>query len=177
MLTMPSDFKPQIQWRSLDALIPYVNNAKSHPQSQIDRIAASIVEFGFTVPVVVDGKGVLIAGHGRLLAARKLCLVGVPVSVRDDLTPAQVKALRLADNRLAESSWDNDALRLELELLTELNFNLELTGFNLDDLAELCDVPEEISDVETATESEQDQDNRSIQCPRCGEQFTPKGEQ
>jgi hypothetical protein len=134
---MLNSFEAEIQWLSPMDLIGYVNNVKQHPQWQIDRIASSIAEFGFTVPVVIDSRKVLIAGHGRLEAARKLGLEKIPVIVRNDLTPAQVKALRIADNRVAESPWDMDSLKVELESLSEMNFDLELTGFSLDECGSL----------------------------------------
>jgi len=137
---MSKKFEAEIQWVSPCELIGYVNNIKQHPQSQIDKIASSILEFGFTVPVVVDSRNVIIAGHGRMEAAKKLKLEKIPVIIRNDLTPAQVKALRIADNRVAESSWDMEALQVELESLKEMKFDLDLTGFNLDECKSIFDL-------------------------------------
>ena len=124
-------------WR-LSRLLPYANNARTHSDEQIAQIAASIVEFGFTNPILVGSDGVIVAGHGRLAAARKLDLDGVPVVVLDHLSPTQRRALVIADNRLAENAgWDDAMLRTELEALQEDGFDLDLTGFDSDALAEL----------------------------------------
>lgn len=131
------EFAADVEWRSPDALTPYVGNTKQHPTEQIDKIAASIAEFGFDQPIVVDGDGVIIKGHGRREAALRLGLSTVPVLVRSDLTPLQVKAARIADNRVAESAWDIDALKLELQSLDEGGFSLSITGFSGDELADL----------------------------------------
>lgn len=139
-----------MQWRSPSELISYHNNPKLHPQDQIDKIASSINEYGFSVPLVVDGSNVLVCGHGRLAAAKKLNLDKVPVIVRDDLSSSQLKAFRVADNKVAESGWDMEALKLELEQLVELDTDLELTGFDsseLDELLELTEVDESGGDV------------------------------
>lgn len=115
-------------------VIPYINNPRKHPQEQIDKIASSIKNFGFTIPIVVDNDFEIIAGHGRLLAAKKLNLKKVPIIKRSDLSKTQAKALRIADNKVAESEWDNELLAIELE---ELDFDLELTGFDEFELEEL----------------------------------------
>ncbi|MFN3629752.1 MAG: ParB N-terminal domain-containing protein, partial [Casimicrobiaceae bacterium] len=119
-------------------LLPYVRNARQHSEEQIARIAASIAEFGFVNPILAGADGVLVAGHGRLAAARKLGLATVPVVVLDHLTPTQRRALVLADNRLAElATWDDALLRIELEALQDDGFDLDLTGFDADALADL----------------------------------------
>jgi DNA modification methylase len=122
----------------LARLLPYARNARTHSDEQVAQIAASIVEFGFTNPCLVGADGVLVAGHGRLLAARKLGLETVPVVVLDHLSPTQRRALVLADNRIAENAgWDDAMLRTELEALQADGFDLDLTGFDPDALAEL----------------------------------------
>jgi len=114
---------------SIDAVIPYARNPRKNDEAA-SKVAASIKEYGWQQPIVVDAEMVVIAGHTRLLAAQRLGLKEVPIVVADSLSPAQVKAYRLADNRVAqESEWDNDLLALELTDLKELDFNLELTGF------------------------------------------------
>lgn len=123
-------FQAQIEWRNPRELQPYALNNKQHPQSQIEKIAASIREFGFDAPIVVDGRGVIIKGHGRREAALLLELAKIPVLVRTDLSPAQVKAARLADNRVAESPFDYAAIAAEIQQLDELDFDLTLTGFD-----------------------------------------------
>lgn len=126
-------------------LIPYVNNSRTHSEAQVSQVAASIKEFGFTNPILVDEDGCIIAGHGRLLAAKKLGLDEVPTITLEGLTEAQRKAYIIADNQLAlNSGWDLDALKVEVERLTELDFSLELLGFDdgfLDGLLE--PLPEE----------------------------------
>jgi DNA modification methylase len=122
----------------LDRLIPYIRNPRTHSEAQIAQIAASIVEFGFLNPILVDTSAGIIAGHGRLRAARKLQLPEVPVIVLDHLTESQKRAYVIADNRLAENAgWDDELLRLELAALDEENFNVHVTGFEDEDLARL----------------------------------------
>ena len=119
-------------------LIPYARNARTHSDEQVAQIAASIVEFGFTNPILAGSDGIIVAGHGRLAAAQRLGLEHVPVVVLDHLTPTQRRALIIADNRIAENSgWDPELLRLELGALQDDDFDLSLTGFDPDALAEL----------------------------------------
>ena len=129
-----------IEHWTLDRLIPYARNPRTHSDAQVAQIAASIREFGFTNPILVDTDSGILAGHGRLLAARKLQLPAVPVIILDHLTEKQKRAYVLADNRLAENAgWDEDLLRLELAALDDENFDLNLTGFEDDDLARLLE--------------------------------------
>jgi DNA modification methylase len=132
-------FDAQIVRVAIDSVIPYANNTKKHPLEQIDKLASMIAEYGHDVPIVVDANNVVIKGHGRLLACKKLGMETVPVIIRADLTPAQAKAARIADNKVAESEWDMDLLRLELTELDELGFDLDLTGFEDFDLSEFDD--------------------------------------
>src|SRR5262245_59380507 len=119
----------QIEERPLAAIRPYVNNPRLNDPA-VDAVAASIREFGLHQPIVVDEHGVIIVGHTRYKAAQKLGLQTVPVHVATGLTPAQVKAYRIADNQTARlSDWDHDKLPLELAALQELGFDLNLTGF------------------------------------------------
>ena len=119
-------------------LLPYARNARTHSNEQVAQIAASIAEFGFTNPILAGADGVIVAGHGRLAAAQKLGLGTVPVVVLDHLTPTQRRALVIADNRIAENAgWDDDVLRTELAALQDEDFDLALTGFDADALAEL----------------------------------------
>ena len=123
---------------SPEKLVPYARNARTHSEEQVAQIAASIVEFGFTNPILAGSDGVIVAGHGRLAAAQKLGLDTVPVVVLDHLTPTQRRALIIADNRIAENAgWDDAMLRIELQSLQEDGFNLDITGFDADALAEL----------------------------------------
>lgn len=119
--------------RSVDDLIPYVNNSRTHSDEQIAQVASSIKEFGFTNPILIDDNNGIIAGHGRLLASKKLKLDEVPCIVLDGLSEAQRKAYVIADNQLAlNSGWDLDKLQLEVEQLTELDFDINLLGFDDD---------------------------------------------
>ena len=121
-----------------EKLVPYARNARTHSEEQVAQIAASIVEFGFTNPILAGSDGVIVAGHGRLAAAQKLGLDTVPVVVLDHLTPTQRRALIIADNRIAENAgWDDAMLRIELQSLQEDGFNLDITGFDVDALAEI----------------------------------------
>jgi DNA modification methylase len=140
---LQSDFKAELEWRDPKELIPYANNAKTHPSEQVSKIAASIAGFGFDQPIVVDQQGIIIKGHGRLQASLKLGLTRVPVVVRTDLTPAEAKAARIADNKTAESPWDEELLRLELAMLEEARFDLNLTGFSDEEIGELLRDPDE----------------------------------
>ncbi len=122
----------------LDKLIPYVRNARTHSDVQVAQIAASIREFGFTNPILVDGSAGIIAGHGRLLAARKLSLIEVPVIPLTHLSESQKRAYIIADNKLAENAgWDEESLGLELAALKDEKFDLALIGFEADELARL----------------------------------------
>ena len=125
------------QW-STAKLLPYARNARTHSDEQIAQIAASIAEFGFTNPILAGSDGVIVAGHGRLAAAQKLGMEQVPVVVLDHLRPTQRRALVIADNRIAENAgWDEAMLRVELVALQDDDFDVSLTGFDADALAEL----------------------------------------
>jgi DNA modification methylase len=138
----------RIELWPLDRLIPYEKNPRTHSEEQIVQIAASIAEFGFTNPLLVDSRDGIIAGHGRLLAARKLELSQVPVIVLDHLSEAQKRAYIIADNKLAlNAGWDEELLAAELVELEREGFDLELTGFSESELAEL--MPESAGMMET----------------------------
>ena len=131
----------------IDRLIPYPNNARTHSDEQVAQIAASIKEFGFTNPVLVDGDNGIIAGHGRVQAARKLQLKSVPTIDLSYLTPVQRKAYILADNKLSlNAGWDVELLQGELAGLDELEFDLSLTGFSDSELAGFLDTNEGLTD-------------------------------
>lgn len=127
-----------IEQVSIDDLIPYARNSRTHSDAQVAQIAASIREFGFTNPVLIDAGAGIIAGHGRVLAARKLGLQQVPAIRIDYMTEAQKRAYVIADNKLAlNAGWDNELLALELGELGDAGFDLSLTGFDDDELAAL----------------------------------------
>ena len=125
-----------IAYKKIKELIPYCNNSRTHSDDQVLQIASSIKEFGFTNPVLIDGQGGIIAGHGRIMAAQKLKIDEVPTITLSDLSEAQKKAYIIADNKLAlNSGWDDELLKIELEQLKELDFDLGLIGFSDDELA------------------------------------------
>ena len=139
--TMPNALS--VETRKVEALIPYARNPRTHSDAQIAQLAASIVEFGWTNPILVDGDNGVIAGHGRLLAARKLGMTEVPVIELAHLTPAQKRALVIADNRLAlDAGWDEAMLVLELAELADIGFELDLTGFSANEIERLLDAVE-----------------------------------
>ena len=129
MTNWPAD---KVERRSVASLIPYARNARTHSDEQVSQIAASIREFGFTNPILVDAESGIIAGHGRVLAAKKLGLHDLPVMIADGWSEAQKRAYVLADNKLAlNAGWDSDLLKIELDGLKALDFDLALTGFSL----------------------------------------------
>lgn len=133
-----------IEHVKLDKLIPYARNSRTHSDAQVAQIAASIKEFGFTNPVLIDETGSIIAGHGRVLASRKLALADVPCIRLSHLTAAQKRAYIIADNKLAlNAGWDDEMLRLELSDLKDLDFDLELTGFSTEEIDQLL-TPEQV---------------------------------
>lgn len=156
-----------IEMWPVERLVPYSRNARTHSAEQVSRIAASIVEFGFTNPLLVGEDGVIIAGHGRFAAACKLELTHVPVVVLDHLTPTQRKAYILADNRLAlDAGWDQEMLALEMAELSDAGFDLELTGFSDDELDDMLrDVVDASDAPQEQTEGAADQD---------GDEFIPE---
>lgn len=128
----------EIIYKKVSNLIPYVNNSRTHSEEQVNQICASINEFGFTNPLLIDEKDNIIAGHGRLLASKKLKMEQVPCIVLQGLTEAQKKAYIIADNKMAlNAGWDEELLKIEIENLKELDFDLELTGFNVDELDDI----------------------------------------
>jgi len=129
-----------IEYKSTGELVPYINNSRTHSEQQVQQVAASIKEFGFTNPILIDHDGGIIAGHGRLQAAQLLSLDEVPTITLEGLTEAQRKAYVIADNQLAlNAGWDLDSLKLEVDRLTELDFDISLLGFDDDMLAGLME--------------------------------------
>jgi hypothetical protein len=135
------------QW-PIDKLVPYAKNSRTHSEEQIAQLAASIKEWGFTSAVLVDEQGGIIAGHGRVMAARKLGMESLPVMVAAGWTEAQKRAYAIADNKLAlNAGWDNELLALELAELGDLGFDLGLIGMSAD---EIEDITTEVEDIATA---------------------------
>jgi ParB-like chromosome segregation protein Spo0J len=161
---------PKVEQWDIEKLIPYARNARTHSPEQVAQIAASIKEWGWTTPILVDESGQIIAGHGRTLAARKLGIKQVPVIIATGWTDAQKRAYIIADNKLAlNAGWDEELLKIEFLDLGKLDFNLELTGFDLQEIASILDNQEEIQEpksveyqevfniiVECASEDEQE---------------------
>jgi DNA modification methylase len=141
---------------SIDWIKPYAKNTKKHPENQINKIMESIKAFGFKQPILVNNftDNVLVAGHGRLLAAQKLGLSEVPAISCEDLSETQIKAFRIADNRVAESEWDMDLLKDEFIDLKSLNFDLSLTGFDLSEVNSFVRNNEDDDDVNKLLSSE-----------------------
>jgi ParB-like chromosome segregation protein Spo0J len=163
---------PAYKRAAVAALVPYARNSRTHSAAQVDKIAASIREFGFLNPVITDGSNGIIAGHGRILAAQKLGIDEVPTIDAAHLTDAQRRAYIIADNRLAlDAGWDDEMLRVELGDLKDAGFDLALTGFDLGEISVL------MTDAAFAPGTEADQGQldtlspKIVTCPHCGEDF------
>lgn len=149
-----------IEYENVNHLTPFAGNSRTHSDEQIDQIVASIKEFGWTNPLLIDADGTVIAGHGRLMAAKKLGLEEVPVIVLDHLTDVQQQALVIADNKLAlNAGWDDALLSEQLLALANEEFDLNAIGFGEDDLAEIIgDVYEPVYNPTFDTKSVTDRD-------------------
>jgi len=148
-----------IEWKQTGELIPYSNNSRTHSEKQVQQVAASIKEFGFTNPILIDEDNGIIAGHGRLQAAQLLGMDTVPTIALEGFTEAQRKAYVIADNQLAmNAGWDLDALKVEVDRLTELDFDIDLLGFDDDMLAGLMEEEpsEGLTDEDDVPEVEDD---------------------
>ena len=153
----------EIKMMNVEDLIPYINNPRRN-ENAIDKVASSIKEFGFKVPIVIDKDKVVVTGHTRLLASKKLGLEQVPCVVADDLSKAQIKAFRLADNKVSEfSTWDMELLKVELEELEELNFEVSDLGFEFMTIDQL-DIPtfDDFDDEEEDEEEEEETSSEGI---------------
>ena len=155
--------------KKVEDLKPYGKNQKKHPDEQIEKIANSIREFGFNQPLVVDSNNEIIVGHGRYLGAIKAELEEVPCVVATELTKTQIKAYRIADNKLNESEWDFSLLREELQELQDENFNLDLTGFDSDMALNFDKTDVDLDDFfEDAKEKEKV--SKTFVCEHCGKE-------
>jgi ParB-like chromosome segregation protein Spo0J len=159
-------------------LIPYARNSRTHSDAQVAQIAGSIREFGFTNPVLIDAENGIIAGHGRVLAAGKLGMESVPCIRLTHLTEAQRRAYIIADNKLAlNAGWDEEMLGLELADLRELDFDLDLTGFDGGEIESFLNPPDpENDEAPDSSGKEIDVDGMEMECacPKCGFEFDPK---
>ena len=153
--------KPEI-W-SIDKLKPYDRNSRNHPKFQIDIIKNSIKEFGFINPIIVKEDGEIIAGHGRLEALTQLGIDQVPVLIVDYLTTEQVNAYRIADNQIAQlGSWDQDLLKIEITALSDANYDLELLGFQPQDLEDLIGALDEFGNEDENLEESEEDDSEEV---------------
>ena len=162
----------QLESWPTDTLIEYARNPRKNDHA-VDRVAAAIREFGFRVPILAKSDKTIVDGHLRLKAAKKLGLEEVPVLLCDDMTDIQVRAFRLSVNRVSEfADWDDEMLRVELDELGKDGFDLELTGFSLDEVATLLI---DGSDFEPGSEDDQSQldklDPKMVTCPHCSQEF------
>jgi ParB-like chromosome segregation protein Spo0J len=162
----------KIERRSVESLIPYARNARTHSDAQVAQIAASIKEWGWTTPVLVDEDGEIIAGHGRVMAARKLGIEEVPTMTATGWTKAQKQAYVLADNQLPQNAgWDMDLLKIEMQDLDGEGFDLELLGFSVEFMDGLFYEPK----YEPGTEGDQGKLDelapKMVECPHCGGNF------
>jgi ParB-like chromosome segregation protein Spo0J len=169
-MAKPKNYKHEL--KKVSGLIPYVQNSRTHSDEQINQVASSIKEFGFTNPILVDEQGGIIAGHGRAMAANKLGIDEVPCIILEGLTKAQKKAYVIADNQLAlNAEWDIDTLKLEIEGLKELDFDVDLLGFD-DSFLDVISFDE---DFDAGTEGDQGQldnlDPKYVDCPHCKKTF------
>ena len=159
------------QW-PIDKLIPYARNPRKN-DAQVDRMVSAIKEFGFRIPVVARSDGSVVDGHLRLKAAQKLGLKEVPVALADELNEAQVKAFRLLANKSANwAEWDDELLKLELEELKDMDYDLHLTGFDDWEMNHL-DIENVDMDAffEEKPEGEKEEKIKTAICPHCGKEF------
>lgn len=163
-----------IEYRDPGSLVAYERNARTHSAEQVEQIARSIEQFGFCNPILVDSGGVVVAGHGRLLAATRLKLEQVPVVQLDHVTPQQARALRIADNQIAlTSGWNLEMLAEELGDLDDLGVDLDVLGFGDEELSALLGIgsgPVSI-DLESGPHLAHKGQARTTKCPRCGHEF------
>jgi len=168
----------QIQPRPIEGLIPYARNSRTHSDEQVAQIAASIREFGWTNPVLLDGANGIIAGHGRVLAARKLGMAEVPCIELSHLSEAQKKAYIIADNKLAlNAGWDDELLAIELHELNAADFDMALIGFDASELSSAMNLDSLIEqDAPESSSKEIDPDDYQMghTCPKCGFEFDAK---
>lgn len=141
----------KITYKNIKELKPYKKNAKKHPKQQVEQIANSIKEFGFTQPVIIDSNNCVVAGHGRILGAKKAGLKEVPTVCLEELTEEQIKAYRLVDNKLNETGWEDKLLKEELDELQRV-FDMELFGFEGDIIEQELEVEPDVPFTEILNE-------------------------
>jgi ParB-like chromosome segregation protein Spo0J len=172
---MSQEQTKKIEYIAINDLIPYANNARVHSEEQILQIASSIKEFGFNNPVLIDKGNGIIAGHGRVYAARKLGLEEIPVIRIEHLSEAQKKAYILADNKIAmNSTWDDQLLALELQTIGDLGINLSSIGFDTQFINSLILEDEKNIHDSSAKEIDVDSFEMTNKCPKCGFEYNEK---
>jgi len=165
-----TDFKMEVVMKPIDELVAYNRNARQHSLVQIVCLKESIAQFGFTNPVLIHFSGRIIAGHGRVEAAKQLGIKQVPCIVMHNMTDAQVKAYTIADNQLPTmATWDYDILAAEIDELREEGFDMSKLGFTKEELDELCGSPDE--DPEIPEEEEKKPNSDTTICPKCHHEF------
>jgi ParB-like chromosome segregation protein Spo0J len=165
----------KIERKKVDDLIPYARNARTHSDEQVAQLAASIKEWGWTTPVLVDEGGEIIAGHGRVMAARKLNIDEIPTMTATGWTKAQKQAYILADNKLPlNADWDMGLLKVEMQDLDSEKFDLSMTGFDMDEISVLFEI-DNFKEIEGVKEfQEEGFQEFQHQCPKCGFDFDDK---
>ena len=163
--------KLAVEYLGVADLKPFEENPNDHPADQVDMIARSIEEFGWTIPVLVDAENNVVAGHGRLMAAAQLGITEVPVIRRESWTDDQVEAYRIADNRIPEySRWNFGKLAGQLEGLNKRGFDIQVTGFTVKDL-ESFQMPKDMLSEQDDQASPDEVKDKTIKCPECGHAF------
>ncbi len=161
-------------YKPIGDLIPYARNSRTHSDVQVAQIAASIREFGFTNPILIDEEGGVIAGHGRIMAARKLNLEEVPTITLEGLSKAQKRAYVIADNKLAlNAGWDEELLSVELNQLHDEGFGVGLAGFDAAELSEIMGFDDDISPPDEFKEVDEDIETDYC-CPKCHYEWSGK---
>ena len=159
----------------VEKVVPYARNPRKNEGVPVAKVKASLKEYGWRQPIVVDTEGVIIVGHTRYQAALELGMNEVPVHVAEGLTKAQVKAYRIADNKTGDfAEWDFELLKLEFSELEELNFNLEDTGFDVGEMTMMFDDPFSDAPESSSKEIDTDEFQLGTKCPKCGFEFNEK---
>lgn len=169
MTDWPAD---KVERRKVSDLTPYARNSRTHSDEQVAQIAASIKEWGWTVPVLIEPDGGIIAGHGRVMAAQRLGITDVPCMIADGWSEGQKRAYIIADNKLAlNAGWDDEMLRVEFAELGDMGFDLPSTGFSLGELASMFDDPNFAPGAEDEQGRLDQLAPKMVQCPHCGQDF------
>lgn len=167
----------KIEMMAIDRVVPYIRNPRINTEAAVSKVKSSLHEFGWRQPIVVDKEYTIVVGHTRYLAAKQLGLTEVPVHVADNLSPAQIKAYRITDNRSAqESKWDDELLKIEFADLKLASFDLSLTAFDTSEIDLFINDNEVINSMNDGQTKEIDTDDFVMdhKCPKCGFEFDDK---